>query len=124
MNRFIYWFPLPLLFTSILASFSYGNPENLRLTVPCEIPATVSYSLSVSPLLDRHCRRCHNANLFLGGTDLEDFSELKRRAKTGQLLGVICHAPGFSRMPRDSAKLSDCDIALLKQWVDAGAPNN
>lgn len=122
MTRYTYWFPV--LFTAVLASLSYDKLGGFSATVPCETPATVSYSLSVSPLLDRHCRRCHNAKLFLGGTDLEDFSELKRRAKTGKLLGVVSHAPGFPQMPKDSAKLSDCDIALLKQWVDAGAPNN
>ncbi|WP_222940383.1 hypothetical protein [Hymenobacter sp. BT491] len=92
--------------------------------IPCTTPDVVSYSLSISPLLDRNCRTCHNPTLLTGGVNLEDFAELKRRAGTGQLIGVVSHAPGFAQMPKDGAKLSECDIELLRKWVDAGALNN
>ena len=122
INRFTRWYSL--LFITAVVGCSYDNVEDLAPKVPCETPAVVSYSLSISPLLDRNCRTCHNPTLVTGGVNLEDFAELKRRAGTGQLLGVVSHAPGFAQMPKDGAKLSNCDIALLKKWVDGGALNN
>ena len=122
INRFTCW--ISLLFTLLVAGCSYDSAEELAPKAPCTPPAVVSYSLAVSPLLDRNCRTCHSSTLVTGGVNLEDFAELKRRAGTGQLLGVVSHAPGFAQMPKDGAKLSACDIALLKQWVDAGALNN
>lgn len=40
------------------------------------------------------------------------------------LVGNIRHDAGFPAMPQGGAKLDDCKIALIKAWVDAGAPNN
>jgi len=39
-------------------------------------------------------------------------------------VGCIRHDSGFTFMPFQSGKLSPCDIALIKAWVDAGALNN
>ncbi|WP_375437885.1 hypothetical protein [uncultured Hymenobacter sp.] len=122
MNLFTRW--CSLFFLAISAGCSYDNVEELAPKIPCQTPAIVSYSLSISPLLDRNCRSCHNPTLLTGGVNLEDFAELKRRADTGQLLGVVNHMPGFAQMPKDGAKLSDCDLALLQKWVTAGALNN
>lgn len=120
--HFTRWFSF--LLTTAVVGCSYENVEELAPKVPCETPAVVSYSLSISPLLDRNCRTCHNPALLTAGVNLEDFAELKRRAGTGQLMGVVSHASGFAQMPKDRPKLSDCDIALLKKWVDSGALNN
>jgi hypothetical protein len=122
MKSFTHWFLF--LFLGLVASCTYDNVEELTPIVPCETPDVVSYKQSISPLLDRNCRSCHNPTLLTGGVNLEDFAELKRRAGTGQLIGVVSHAPGYAKMPKDGAKLSDCDIALLKKWVDAGSPSN
>ena len=121
MNHFTRW---ASFFLTVMTGCSYESVEEMAPKVPCQTPTVVSYTLSISPLLDRNCRTCHNPTLLTGGVNLEDFAELKRRASTGQLIGVVSHAPNFARMPKDRAKLSDCDIALLKQWVDAGALNN
>jgi hypothetical protein len=40
------------------------------------------------------------------------------------LYGVISHSPGYRYMPKYGPKLPDCEIAGIKKWIDAGAPNN
>ncbi|MDU0370829.1 hypothetical protein ACFPAF_10525 [Hymenobacter endophyticus] len=110
---------------ALLSSCAYDSADELVKPVqPCTTPTTVSYALNISPLLDRNCRSCHNSVLLTGNVNLDNLSEIQTRAKTGQLMGVVTHAPGFQQMPQGGAKLSDCDIALLQQWVTAGAPNN
>ncbi|MCA8832107.1 hypothetical protein [Hymenobacter pini] len=112
------------LTVALLSSCAYDNAANIKPAVVCNTPTTVSYALNITPLLDRNCRSCHNAVLLSGNVNLEDYNEVQARAKSGLLMGVVTHAPGFQQMPQGGAKLSDCDIALLQQWVTAGAPNN
>lgn len=112
-------------FLALLSSCAYDDAADaLKPTETCTTPAVVSYSLNISPLLERNCRSCHNAVLLSGGVNLEPVTEVQARAKSGLLMGVVTHAPGFKQMPQGGARLSDCDIALLQQWVTAGAPNN
>ncbi|WP_160328204.1 cytochrome c [Solirubrum puertoriconensis] len=114
-----------LLFFMTLTGCAYDNVEELAgPKVPCTTPEQVSYSLNVSPVLDRNCRSCHASVLRSGNFNMDDMNELQIRARSGLLMHVVNHDPGYPQMPQGGAKLSDCDIALLQKWVDAGAPNN
>lgn len=115
-----------LLFWGILlSSCAYEKADEIATPrVICTTPSVVSYSISISPILDRNCRSCHNAALLTGGVNLEDFSVIKQHVNSGVLMGNVKHLPGYMPMPQNAAKLSDCDIDLLQKWVDAGAPNN
>jgi hypothetical protein len=53
-----------------------------------------------------------------------DYNTDKAVAMNGRLLGSINHTNGYSAMPQNAAKLSDCQIAVIKQWMDANTPNN
>ncbi len=55
---------------------------------------------------------------------LDNYAIVKAAAVNGLLLGVITHAPGFAQMPKDAAKLSDCNIAVIRKWINDGAPDN
>ncbi|UYZ62134.1 hypothetical protein [Hymenobacter weizhouensis] len=109
----------------VLSSCAYDKAEDITpAPKDCGTPAVVSYAQSVSPLLDRNCRSCHDAVQQTAGVNLDDFTVLKRYVDNGIFLGNIKHLPGYKPMPKGAAKLSDCDIALLQKWVDAGAPKN
>ncbi len=45
-------------------------------------------------------------------------------AQSEKLYGTISHASGYSPMPKGGAKLSNCQIATIKKWVDTGMLNN
>ncbi|UOQ72348.1 hypothetical protein [Hymenobacter cellulosilyticus] len=120
----------PVLFLvgglAMLSSCAYDNAEELfaaQPTVQCDVTST-TYSATISPILDQSCRNCHSARFPSGNVNLEGYAQAKRYADNGMLVGVTSHAPGFDPMPLGMPKLSDCDVARIKQWVENKAPNN
>ena len=96
----------------------YGAPA------PCDTTLAVSYLADVAPLVDRHCLGCHSAAAALGGVVLEGHSATRSSAVSGRLLCSLAHEAGCSPMPKNGDRLPDCDIALIRRWVAAGAPDN
>ncbi len=84
----------------------------------------ITYSAAVAPMINTNCKGCHNPSFQSGGLDLTTFNSVKSIALNGKLMGVINHAAGFSAMPKGAAKLSDCKIAQVRQWVEQGSQNN
>ena len=85
----------------------------------------VTYSVTVTGILNSYCMECHStANSGgSGGILLDSYSALNNYVSSGQLMGDVKQQSGFFPMP-PSIKLSDCDIAKLQKWVNDGAPNN
>lgn len=94
----------------------------------CISNTTASFSNDVMPLMRTYCYGCHNAIAapdFGGGTELSNYATIQSQSLTGQLIPSIEHNPSvFSGMPKGLAKLSNCQINIIKKWVAAGAPNN
>lgn len=102
----------------------------------CTVPVTVSFQTNVWPILKNNCRdACHNSQSYqaYAGFNMDNFSEIHHYATTPPnfgglttpyLLGNVKHLPGYVNMPVGAAKLSECDLALIEAWVNAGAPNN
>ncbi len=90
----------------------------------CVVPSTVSFQRDVFPVIDKHCIGCHSGNNPWAGLFLRNYDEIAASAATGDLVGVISHAEGFPPMPQDLAKLLQCDIDKIAQWVEDGTPNN
>jgi mono/diheme cytochrome c family protein len=83
-----------------------------------------TYSGAVRPTLESKCTGCHSGTAPSGGVNLSDYSNTRTWALNGRLYGSIAHQSGFSPMPKNSAKLSDCEIQQVQQWIQAGAQNN
>ena len=118
---------------SCLSACSYTNSADT--VTPCNLPLTVSYQANVLPILQQQCYRCHSADKYKVLTsstlNMEDFASLKYyatpangRNNVSYLVGNIRHDDGFVKMPYDGGKLSDCEIATIQAWVDAGALSN
>ena len=93
---------------------------------PCEITAPVSYMEDISPIFDANCRVCHGAGVYqtLGGNnDYSTYQGIKNQSAS-LILGSIEHRAGFDPMPKSGGKLSVCDIAKIRSWIEAGQPNN
>lgn len=116
--------------TVIALSCSKQNEETLSQTPSSPSPscdtANMKYAANVVPILQSNCYSCHgeSTNSNSNGILLEGYSNLKARADNGQLLGVITHADGFPAMPQGVAKLSDCNINIIRSWINNGAQNN
>lgn len=112
----------------LLSSCFYDNEETLYPTsfASCDTTA-VTYSNTVSSILSSQCYSCHSnttaANLG-AGIKLENYSDAKKYADNGKLVGTIKYSPGFSGMPKSAAKMSDCNIKKIETWITNGTLND
>jgi cytochrome c553 len=82
------------------------------------------YTADIAPIMNTYCVGCHNAQGASGGINLSTHSGTASAALSGRLYGAVAHLSGFVAMPQGGAMLSECQILKIKNWTDAGAPNN
>jgi hypothetical protein len=134
MNRIFFIFPVLLLLVAAL--FNTGcyfdnlqelHPE-LLLDNNCDTTSNMSYQTHISPILNNSCganNNCHNTSGAGGGVILETFAGVKSSVESGKLISAIIWDGNASQMPKGSpSKLSDCSIAKIQKWVNAGALDN
>jgi mono/diheme cytochrome c family protein len=84
-----------------------------------------SYSVGVKPILQTHCLGCHGGTAEAGNFILlNTYDEVKQQAVGNVLLQAITHSGTLPPMPQNGARLNDCKIAIIRKWIEAGAPNN
>lgn len=119
-----------IVFVLVIAgimSFSgcyYDDEENLYPQVGGCDTTNVTYSSTVSGIMSSNCNSCHSGSTPEGNLKTDNYSDLKTIADNGKLWGVVNHESGFSQMPKDRPKLSDCDLSKIRIWIDGGAQNN
>lgn len=86
--------------------------------------AVFTYSNAVKNTIQNKCVGCHNPSSLGGSVDLSTYTGVKTVASNGKLYGSITQQPGYSAMPKNAAKLSDCEIKQFQKWINAGALNN
>ena len=84
---------------------------------------TFTYSGAVAPLMQRYCTGCHSGPSATGGS-LADYASVKEAAVNGRMVGNLEPRAGYNAMPTAGITLTACEIAQVKKWVAAGAPNN
>ena len=117
------------LFVGVLAASScYYDVESelYGSTTTCDTTSTVTYSGTIKPLLDATCTSCHNASSPSGGINIDGHTSLKNYITNAKdfFIGSIKHTSGYSAMPKGSTKWSDCNIAKMEKWINAGMLNN
>ena len=100
-----------------------GARDNSCLESGCDT-TNVAYSTHIKPLISNNCLGCHNGSNAGGGISLSLYSDVKAIADNGKFMGTISHLTGYSAMPKNGNKLTDCQINMVKIWINAGAPNN
>ena len=116
-----------LLFCGMMLSCSKENEQNLRgpvIVVPTCDTVNMKLAANVVPILSASCYGCHGNGNGMGGVRLDTYNNLKIWASGSNLLGAITHSAGYSPMPKNGAKLSDCDINKIRAWINRGALNN
>ncbi len=114
---------------TLLVSSCYYDKEELLYSAANNGPCTdsvgaISYTQKVAPLLRQYCYSCHTGSFPSGNIAIGSYTADKAIAQNGSLYGSINHAAGFSPMPKGMPKMSDCQIATIKKWIDAGMQNN
>jgi len=118
---------LPVLLVCVMAlSSCYYDKEDLLYgnTACTDTNSTVSYSQKLVPMLQQSCYSCHTGNSPSGGILMGTYNTDKAIAQNGKLYGSINHASGYAPMPEGRPKMSSCQIAAIKKWIDTGMPNN
>ncbi|NOR88379.1 MAG: hypothetical protein GQ527_12290 [Bacteroidales bacterium] len=113
------------LIALIFSSCYYDNEEDLYPFYENNCDTTsVSYSLTVKPMLDRSCVSCHQASNPSGGVLLDTYEQVKLVADNGRLWGSVNHENGYTAMPQGGGKLSSCSLGQIKSWIDNGSLDN
>lgn len=97
--------------------------QNLNCDGGCDT-SNVTFNAVIKPIIQNKCQGCHQGTSPGGGVNLSTYLGVQGSAIDGSLLGTIQHLTGWSAMPKNTSKLPDCDIAKIRIWVNAGAPNN
>lgn len=95
-------------------------------------PADSRFKSAIRPLLEQHCVDCHNGADPQSGLNLSSIRGIQLGGDHGplfvagqsqdSLLIKVLEGQGeIARMPKDSEPLTPAQIALIKQWIDAGA---
>jgi mono/diheme cytochrome c family protein len=102
--------------------------------VPAESVTKPDYARDIQPLFEKHCYACHGAKKQEAGLRLDQRSAaleggelgsdiLPGRSAESRLWAAIAGTSDeVSRMPAKSEPLSAAEIALVKSWIDQGAP--
>jgi hypothetical protein len=99
-------------------------PTKAGTSGACDSAGVVTYSQKIIPILQTACYSCHSISNPSGGIVMATYASDRAIALNGKLYGSISHASGYSPMPKGMAKLTNCQLATIKKWIDAGALNN
>lgn len=113
------------------------RPAALLLLLPAvasaqQPPAAVTFKDHVLPILRKHCLNCHNpdksssdlnlathAAVMAGGASGE---AVKPGSPDGSLLFKVTAHQAEPHMPPKGPKVPDAELAVLKKWIEIGAP--
>jgi mono/diheme cytochrome c family protein len=113
-----------VLAIALLPGCYYDKGELVYPQKNCDTTA-VTYSKSVQPIMQGYCYACHAGSAVSGsGIKLDTYAGLKPYADNGKLMNSILQNGLSSAMPKGAGKMPDCNIATIRTWVRAGAPNN
>lgn len=109
----------------ILNSSCYKDNEYdlYPFSTTCDSTNT-TYGKTIAPIMASNCNSCHSAPSPQGGVVTENYAGLSVVAANGLLWGCVNHESGYPAMPQGGSKLSACDLAKIKNWINSGYPNN
>ena len=87
--------------------------------------STVSFSRDIYPIIKNSCLSCHDAKNHFGGIVIENYTQISKSGKSGELYNSVYYPPSGNPpyMPK-GAPLLKCEIALIEAWVKQGSLNN
>lgn len=117
---------LLILSIGILLTSCYYDKEGILYpeTANCIPQASPSFQTDIKPILDARCNNCHAGTSPSAGIKLDSHANVLPYVADGSLLGSIKNMGSFSPMPKNSGKLSACEIQKIENWIKAGSINN
>ncbi len=126
VKRRYHIFPIATLamFSLIFFGCEYNVEEELYPYSYCDTTRVASYSDGVRFVLEVNCDQCHGGDTPSAGFVIDTYETLTPFVENGSFLCSIEHGEGCLPMPDEAPKISDCDINLIKNWIDEGAQND
>lgn len=97
-----------------------------------QTPELVTYKDHVAPVLRKHCINCHNPDKATSDLNVANYQALMTGGASGDtvvpgnsgqsMLYQVINHDSEPYMPPKSAKIPDAEIALIKKWIELGAP--
>ncbi len=110
----------------------------LLAVLPAELgdapPAVpVDYVRDVKPILAQNCVKCHGPDKRRNGLRLDTAAGARKGGESGpavvpgdsaksRIILAVTGADGVKPMPPSGTPLGAAQVAVLKAWIDAGAP--
>ncbi len=91
------------------------------------------YQRDIKPIFERRCVGCHSATATMGSLNLETWQGMMQGGNNGAVvtpgkarestlyLSLIGQTPAIGRMPFSNEPMPEEEIALIGEWIDAGA---
>lgn len=89
----------------------------------CDI-TQFKYGANISLIMTQNCVGCHGGSAPSANINLSNYAGVNAQVANGRLLGAVTHTAGYSPMPKNASKLSECQIKQIQNWISTGAPNN
>jgi len=123
---------LPILRNSALF-LAFASGWFLAETAEGQQPANIDFAHDVVPILRNHCVRCHTGDQKKGGFSFNTRGALLAGGETGaaavpgksdqsELIKRVIATDDAVKMPPEGPRVPTSEIALLRRWIDAGAP--
>jgi hypothetical protein len=117
---------------TVLETSPAPTPEATALSTSTPLPAAeVSFSQDVLPILERRCVKCHGGGRTAAGLVLKTFDDVMKGARGGPVVepgnaeaSSLVELVVSGAMPQREPRLLPAEIQAIRDWVDAGAPNN
>ena len=116
-----------------MMSCAKDNIADLQKTNGKQLPIAncdtnnVSFASKIIPIMETKCgsknNACHTQSAQSGGVYLDSHQGVVN-SQGKNLLNSIKWEGFASRMPKNSAKLDDCSIAIIDTWIKQGSKNN
>lgn len=82
----------------------------------------VTYALKIEPIIAAKCQGCHSGSSPQGDLSLVGYANVRDQAIDGNMLDAVQHTGNVEPMPFQSNQLPQCEIDLIRIWIENGAP--
>jgi hypothetical protein len=123
MKRLIRLLIITLFFSATFTGCYYDKEDILYKSKPPCDTSNVTYSQTMVSIVTANCNVCHSTQVASGGVITDTYAGLSKVALNDKLWPAV-NWTGPIHMPQGADKLSDCDLAKIKIWIDAEAPEN
>lgn len=108
-----------MLFTLLITACT----SEKAVPLPAGCNTTIYFETDIKPFIDSKCVTCHsNVPSYMNGGDFSSFSLLKEKVDDGTLMDRVFNKKDMA--PTGYDQLTEAEKAMLRCWIEQGAPNN